>query len=226
VRSEPIGSSDETGAMAAASEFMAPEAGSQDDAQEHAHAHDDGHEYAQEEEAYAAATPQSEPETHEQADDAADAQFQQAEADADEAAEASAAEPATVESIEDPSRDFAEPSPTEAEAPHVDSPDAAMNGELHGVSDAETPEAALDQAGNDKTNGDGGNVTEVSSHGSSGEEETIESVGGSDAMEEVPERTYRPRRQYKIQEVIKRRQVMLVQVVKEERGTKGAALTS
>ena len=45
-------------------------------------------------------------------------------------------------------------------------------------------------------------------------------------MEEVPERTYRSRRQYKIQEVIKRRQVMLVQVVKEERGTKGAALTT
>ena len=36
----------------------------------------------------------------------------------------------------------------------------------------------------------------------------------------------RMRRQYKIQEVIKRRQVMLVQVVKEERGTKGAALTT
>ena len=37
---------------------------------------------------------------------------------------------------------------------------------------------------------------------------------------------FRPRRQYKIQEVIKRRQVMLVQVVKEERGNKGAALTT
>ena len=45
-------------------------------------------------------------------------------------------------------------------------------------------------------------------------------------MEEVPERAPRFRRQYKIQEVIKRRQVMLVQVVKEERGTKGAALTT
>ncbi len=45
-------------------------------------------------------------------------------------------------------------------------------------------------------------------------------------MEEVPERR-RPRaRQYKIQEVIKRRQVLLVQVVKEERGNKGAALTT
>jgi len=58
------------------------------------------------------------------------------------------------------------------------------------------------------------------------EEEQVESVGGDDALEEVPERAFRPRRQYKIQEVIKRRQVMLVQVVKEERGNKGAALTT
>ena len=49
---------------------------------------------------------------------------------------------------------------------------------------------------------------------------------GEDVLEEVPERAFRPRRQYKIQEVIKRRQVMLVQVVKEERGNKGAALTT
>jgi ribonuclease E len=58
------------------------------------------------------------------------------------------------------------------------------------------------------------------------EEDVVESVGGDDALEEVPERAFRPRRQYKIQEVIKRRQVMLVQVVKEERGNKGAALTT
>jgi ribonuclease E len=58
------------------------------------------------------------------------------------------------------------------------------------------------------------------------EEEIVESVGGADAMEEVPVRAPRYRRQYKIQEVIKRRQIMLVQVVKEERGTKGAALTT
>jgi len=58
------------------------------------------------------------------------------------------------------------------------------------------------------------------------EEEAVESVGGADALEEVQERLPRLRRQYKIQEVIKRRQVMLVQVVKEERGTKGAALTT
>ncbi len=58
------------------------------------------------------------------------------------------------------------------------------------------------------------------------EGEAIEQVGG-DAMEEMmPRRAPRLRRQYKIQEVIKRRQVLLVQVVKEERGNKGAALTT
>ncbi|MDB5567935.1 MAG: ribonuclease, partial [Tardiphaga sp.] len=62
--------------------------------------------------------------------------------------------------------------------------------------------------------------------GEEAEEDIVESVGGEDVLEEVPDRAFRPRRQYKIQEVIKRRQVMLVQVVKEERGNKGAALTT
>jgi ribonuclease E len=59
------------------------------------------------------------------------------------------------------------------------------------------------------------------------EKEEIESVGAEDAMEEVPDRVIRkPRKQYRIQEVIKRRQILLVQVAKEERGNKGAALTT
>ena len=54
----------------------------------------------------------------------------------------------------------------------------------------------------------------------------IESVSDDDdAMDLRPQRRARPRR-YKIQEVIKVRQIMLVQVVKEERGNKGAALTT
>ena len=57
------------------------------------------------------------------------------------------------------------------------------------------------------------------------EADHVEHIGG-DAMEEVPYRNTRSRKQYKIQEVIKRRQVLLVQVVKEERGNKGAALTT
>ena len=61
--------------------------------------------------------------------------------------------------------------------------------------------------------------------GDEDEGEGVEVLGGED--EEIPVR--RPvnlRRQYKIQEVIKRRQILLVQVVKEERGNKGAALTT
>ena len=60
-------------------------------------------------------------------------------------------------------------------------------------------------------------------------EVTVETLGGDDAVEqrETRERRRRnPIRQYKIQEVIKRRQILLVQVVKEERGNKGAALTT
>lgn len=57
-------------------------------------------------------------------------------------------------------------------------------------------------------------------------DEEIESVAEEDMVEEIsaPRRT-RARR-YKIQEVVKVRQILLVQVVKEERGNKGAALTT
>ncbi|MCX8282612.1 Rne/Rng family ribonuclease [Phyllobacterium sp. 0TCS1.6C] len=54
----------------------------------------------------------------------------------------------------------------------------------------------------------------------------VESVGAEDAMEEVPTHQRFQRRHYNIQDVIKRRQILLVQVVKEERGNKGAALTT
>jgi ribonuclease E len=50
--------------------------------------------------------------------------------------------------------------------------------------------------------------------------------GTDDAVESLRERRMRLRRRYKIQDVIRRRQVLLVQVVKEERGNKGAALTT
>jgi len=57
----------------------------------------------------------------------------------------------------------------------------------------------------------------------------VEVVGGDDTddFEETQPKRYAPSvRRYKIQEVIKRRQVILIQVVKEERGNKGAALTT
>ncbi|HKX10818.1 MAG TPA: Rne/Rng family ribonuclease, partial [Stellaceae bacterium] len=55
--------------------------------------------------------------------------------------------------------------------------------------------------------------------------EPIETIGG-DEIEDVSRQRARRYRPYKIQEVIKRRQIMLVQVTKEERGNKGAALTT
>ena len=55
--------------------------------------------------------------------------------------------------------------------------------------------------------------------------EAVEIVGG-DELEMLERRRVSMQRRYKIQEVVKRRQILLVQVVKEERGTKGAALTT
>jgi ribonuclease E len=50
--------------------------------------------------------------------------------------------------------------------------------------------------------------------------------GDDAAVDALRERRMNLRRRYKIQDVIRRRQVLLVQVVKEERGNKGAALTT
>ncbi len=56
-------------------------------------------------------------------------------------------------------------------------------------------------------------------------ESDVDTVGG-DEIEEAARRRAKLLRRYKIQEVIKRRQIILVQVAKEERGNKGAALTT
>ncbi len=70
------------------------------------------------------------------------------------------------------------------------------------------------------------NGAEADEHGhEETEEEVVEQIGG-DEFEDAVHRSPRARRHYKIQEVIKRRQILLVQVVKEERGNKGAALTT
>ncbi len=71
---------------------------------------------------------------------------------------------------------------------------------------------------------DRGMLEEV--NGGNGDDHEVESVGAEDALEEVRNRRKPARRHYQIQEVIKRRQILLVQVVKEERGNKGAALTT
>jgi ribonuclease E len=69
-------------------------------------------------------------------------------------------------------------------------------------------------------------------HGHDGEEgdesdDVLETGGHHDEPSDALRRKRMAlRRRYKIQEVIRRRQVMLIQVVKEERGSKGAALTT
>ena len=97
---------------------------------------------------------------------------------------------------------------TVADAGKVSEPDA--NAVPDGVEDAiSASDADVDQA------------TDAAA-----KDESIESVADENDEEDIrPVRKPRPRR-YKIQEVIKVRQILLVQVVKEERGNKGAALTT
>ena len=108
---------------------------------------------------------------------------------------------------------------------------------------AETPVEEPDEAGNGTQDGNGTrHETGAQGEGDGDEDEaangqsdranaaakddTIESVADDDDHDDIrPPRKPRPRR-YKIQEVIKVRQILLVQVVKEERGNKGAALTT
>ncbi len=97
----------------------------------------------------------------------------------------------------------------ELEASEDASEDADDNEETAAASDQD--EAAADE----------------DSDGEIASDETVEAMGNEDALEEAqPKKQRRTMRSYKIQEVIKRRQIILIQVVKEERGNKGAALTT
>lgn len=133
-------------------------------------------------------------------------------------------DPATGEPDDNPSLTSAneeEQSPTAAEpepANLEESPaDAEPNSEMpvdQPDSDSNSDEIAArdgSDEGDDDTDSDDG-------------DSNVENLGGDTDDDVRPAR--RSRRHYKIQEVIKRRQILLVQVVKEERGNKGAALTS
>ncbi|MFV0333401.1 MAG: Rne/Rng family ribonuclease [Tropicimonas sp.] len=114
----------------------------------------------------------------------------------------------------------------EAEAPAPEKPKrrrtrrskAATEAEAEAEAEAKAPEA--ESAPESATDSDEG--AEEEDHLG----HDIESVAEEDVQEEI-RRPRKPRmRRYKIQEVVKVRQIMLVQVVKEERGNKGAALTT
>jgi len=104
--------------------------------------------------------------------------------------------------------------------------------------DGETHAETVAEAGSDDTDEDavdeaGGEAAADDADDDNGEDEDDEEVDtvAEDAEEEASASAPKPRKRaprkvYKIQEVIKRRQVLLIQVVKEERGNKGAALTT
>ncbi|TKW65799.1 MAG: ribonuclease E/G [Paracoccus denitrificans] len=92
--------------------------------------------------------------------------------------------------------------------------DNGDNGE-NDAKDAEDHSAENSAEGQDETAAD-----------ASEKDDSIESVADEDVTEEIRAPKKPRARRYKIQEVIKVRQIMLVQVVKEERGNKGAALTT
>ena len=88
------------------------------------------------------------------------------------------------------------------------------------LEDVEREAATKPGDGRRRRRSDAGDVQPAETITTDADEETAE------VMAEQARRRARLLRSYKIQEVIKRRQIMLVQVVKEERGNKGAALTT
>ncbi len=90
----------------------------------------------------------------------------------------------------------------------------------------ETAAATSDDADASDAQADDADSEDDKGSDATAKDDSIESVADEDDSEDIrPVRKPRPRR-YKIQEVIKVRQILLVQVVKEERGNKGAALTT
>ena len=110
----------------------------------------------------------------------------------------------------------------------AEQPTEAEDGEAPEKADSKVTTTTADDIADDseKTGGEDAASDDSDEGDPEATEDPVESVGAEDALEEVPERRRYRARQYKIQEVLRRRQVLLVQVVKEERGNKGAALTT
>jgi ribonuclease E len=110
------------------------------------------------------------------------------------------------------------------DAPEPEAPAAAQPLAIESESLSAAPEAASDEPAEANL----GRVEELPAEEDQTPPETIGGEGPAETEEERRERRIPPRflRHYKIQDVIRRRQIILVQVVKEERGGKGAALTT
>ncbi|NOD75323.1 ribonuclease E/G [Ruegeria sp. HKCCD4332] len=172
-----------------------------------------------------AETPVEEPEDSD-ATSAETASDNAAEESASEVEDTSASPEEAGDDTGEVSKDAGEASSDETEvSAEADSASANEAGtEAVASDDVETSgEAAADADGDQGAEDED---AEGKSADASSKDDSIESVADEDDSEDIrPPRKPRPRR-YKIQEVIKVRQVLLVQVVKEERGNKGAALTT
>ncbi|MFL6731159.1 MAG: Rne/Rng family ribonuclease [Sphingomicrobium sp.] len=129
---------------------------------------------------------------------------------------------------------FSEIHPDYYQIPKADR-DALLREEAEHAAEEERLRAAeYDAEESDETfESDEEEVAENADNGDNGDDETHEAGTGSNrspvdesAADELRKKRQALRRRYKIQDVIQRRQVLLVQVVKEERGNKGAALTT
>ena len=121
-----------------------------------------------------------------------------------------------------------EPQPVAASAPVSETVETDEDEDSDDESDEDEDEEDDEDSDDDESDDDDDDADdeEEDEESEDGEARVAQVGGAGDALAEIPERPRAYRRHYKIQEVIKRRQIILVQVVKEERGTKGAALTT
>ncbi|WP_019515909.1 Rne/Rng family ribonuclease [Sphingomonas sp. Mn802worker] len=103
--------------------------------------------------------------------------------------------------------------------------DAHHDDDAHDMDHGHDDDHGDDDDAHDDHIDDAGDDAESSSDNGGGRRKGRRS-NGDDQVEALRQRRMNLRRRYKIQDVIRRRQVLLVQVVKEERGNKGAALTT
>ena len=138
-------------------------------------------------------------------------------------------ETGTAEPVADePAEPVAEADPAEADTPAAQAEDEVHEAAAEaGADDAEQEDDSGEDAAEDtEADGDDEDEGDTPKPDAADVDPDISTVSDDDDQEDIrPVRKPRPRR-YKIQEVVKVRQIMLVQVVKEERGNKGAALTT
>ncbi|WP_121629887.1 Rne/Rng family ribonuclease [Tropicibacter alexandrii] len=158
---------------------------------------------------------------------APEAETAEAEAPAEAAQDAPDAEAETAdEADEKPSRPMAESTGDEDAVVTADPSEAAGDGDAAPESNEDKPKPRTRSSRSRAKKPAKDDVEDEAQPEEADRADEIENVADDDAPEDIrPARKPRPRR-YKIQEVIKVRQIMLVQVVKEERGNKGAALTT